>query len=142
MKPPTPLEDAIACGRIRPIEPVPPADDRDLRGRFRPGCAAGPGRPPGSKAIDLRAVAHAAAQDEGFDLHGALWGVVRTLVDAAQDGDVAAARLILDRLCGRDLQPVAVVGASLEELILAASGELAFEHDDDPPPPRGTTEGL
>lgn len=128
-----------AFGRV-PAAPAP--DPRDARGRFQPGCQPGPGRPPGSKAIDLRAVAHAAAQDEGFDLHAALWRVVRALTDAAEAGDVGAAKLLLDRLCGRDIQPIAAVGVSLEELILSSTGELAFEHDDDPPPRIGTTEGL
>lgn len=86
----------------------PDQTDRDHAGRFAPGCQPGPGRPQGSRNIDLRAVAAAAAERDGVDLDRALWGVVRKLIEQAEAGDVAASKLLFERLCGREAFPVAI----------------------------------
>lgn len=122
-----------AFGRV---PPAPAPEPRDPRGRFVPGCTPGPGRPKGSTAIDLRAVVARASESEGFNIDQALWAVVRALCDAAQGGDTQAAKLLFDRLCGRETLSVEVAAMSLERLILESSGTVALEHDNDPPPPR------
>lgn len=73
---------------------------RDSCGRFTDGHPGGPGRPP---AIDLRHLVErrfaADALVEGsLTLEDALVGVVRVLFDQALGGDLAAARLLLERL--------------------------------------------
>lgn len=68
---------------------------RDGAGRFAPGTSGNPnGRPRG---IDFRA-AVVAARGEGVE--AALVEVFDTLLAAALAGDVQAAKLLLDRLCG------------------------------------------
>lgn len=77
---------------------------RDLRGRFLPGHVGTgglpAGRPPG--ALDFVAICRQRSRDQGIDLADLLWAVARRLfVRATQgDGDVQAARLIVERLCG------------------------------------------
>lgn len=75
-------------------------ESRDSLGRFRPGNAIGKGygRPKGS--IDLMAVVRRKAREEGLDLRQELWRVVLVLLRAAQEGDVQAGKLLLDRICG------------------------------------------
>ena len=70
---------------------------RDDRGRFVVGHPGGPGRP---KAIDFRKVVEDAAREEGVDLHERVWAVAQTMFEAAEGGDVAAAKFIVERLCG------------------------------------------
>jgi len=74
--------------------------NRDASGRFVPGHSLpGPGRP---KGFDFRAIATARAEAEGLSLEDAIYKVCRGLLTAAENGDVAAARLVLDRLCTAD----------------------------------------
>lgn len=70
---------------------------RDGNGRFLPGTAGGPGRKPG-RGLDLRALAEREAAREGFDLNAGAWRVLRKLFSMAEAGDVAAAKLVLDKL--------------------------------------------
>lgn len=67
-------------------------------GRFLPGHTGNPkGRP---KALDLRRIAEERAAEEGVDLGTALWSVVKALLRRAiGEGDVQAAKLLMDRLC-------------------------------------------
>ena len=90
------------------LDNSPDQTGRDHTGRFAPGCQPGPGRPQGSRNIDLRAVAAAAAERDGVDLHAALWAVVRKLIEQAEGGDVGASKLLFERLCGREAFPVAI----------------------------------
>lgn len=62
-------------------------------GRFMPGHGGGPGRPRGS---DLRSLV---AEHRASTMEEALLRVYDMLVERAIGGDVAAARLLLDRLC-------------------------------------------
>ena len=86
----------------------PDQSDRDHAGRFAPGCQPGPGRPQGSRAFDLRAIARDKAAAEGLSLEGALWEIVSALITQAKAGDVRAAQVLLDRLVGREPLPVVV----------------------------------
>lgn len=70
---------------------------RDAKGRFLPGGPGGPGRRPG-QGLDLRALAEREAEREGFDLNQAAWRVLKKLFHMAEGGDVAAAKLVLDKL--------------------------------------------
>ena len=90
------------------LDNSPDQTGRDALGKFVPGCPGGPGRPQGSRNIDLRAVAAAAAERDGIDLDRALWGVVRKLIEQAEAGDVGASKLLFERLCGREAFPVAI----------------------------------
>ena len=61
-------------------------DGRDERGRFAVGNPGGPGRPKGSAAKEFRA----AVNDRLMD-------VIQKVLELALEGDLRAARLILDR---------------------------------------------
>jgi len=75
--------------------------DRDEAGRFVAGHGqAGPGRP---RAIDLRGlmVRHYTAVANGDrTVENDLVEVFAKLIELAKGGDVRAARIVLDRLCG------------------------------------------
>ena len=67
---------------------------RDSRGRFAPGNRGGPGNPHSRKVAQLRsALLRAVTQTD-------LRAIVQTLVNAAKQGDLAAAKLLFDRLLG------------------------------------------
>ncbi|GAB4127846.1 MAG: hypothetical protein Kow0040_01870 [Thermogutta sp.] len=68
---------------------------RDNRGRFVPGGPGGPGRPKKRySAVELRkAVLQAITPEE-------LASIVRVLFSRAMEGDVAAAREVLNRILG------------------------------------------
>ena len=72
--------------------------NRQPSGRFGAGNNANP-RGPKPKPDFLR-ICEAEALAEGVDLHDAVWRVAKKLLDQAAEGDVVAAKLILDRLCG------------------------------------------
>ena len=72
---------------------------RDPAGRFAAGTVGGPGRKPG-KQYDVLAAAQRVAADRGIDLELAIGQVVHAMIDAARNGDVGAARVVLDRLAG------------------------------------------
>ena len=68
--------------------------DRDARGRFLPGNSGGPGRPPSASVHEHRAaLVNAVSPDD-------IRAVARMLVDRALEGDVAAAKLLFERLLG------------------------------------------
>lgn len=68
-----------------------PTDPKQIPGRFKPGQSGNPhGRPAGSKNAALAAldaIGEGAAQD-----------LLKTVIREAQNGDMAAARIILDRV--------------------------------------------
>ncbi|MCB9882221.1 MAG: hypothetical protein H6834_10550 [Planctomycetes bacterium] len=81
------------------LESEEKGQDRDEHGRFLKGHSSpGPGRPPGS--VDLLAICQRRADEEGIDLEQLVWEVAQALFRRAEQGDVAAAKLVLDRLCG------------------------------------------
>lgn len=77
--------------------------NRDESGRFLPGHATpGPGRPPGHVGPDFRRLVIERCEREGVTVEDAVWAVFTALLKKARRGDVAAARVLLDRLCPRD----------------------------------------
>ncbi len=70
------------------------AGNRDEAGRFLPGNPGGPGNPYAKQVAEVRAALLDAVTPEQVKQ------VVRALVDAAVKGQVAAAKVLLDRLLG------------------------------------------
>lgn len=107
--------------RSAPV-PAPPSQsepkrDRDELGRLLPGHGVkSPGRPRG---VDLRSLA-AQQEANGFDLAGGLWKVLTTLLEQAQKGDVASAKLLLDRLAEPDRHEVDITTTALTDAERAA----------------------
>jgi hypothetical protein len=81
---------------------LPGVDVDPKSGKFLPGNQGGPGRPPG---IHLRAVVHSREPDPV----GVVYRVWLAVVNKALDGDVPAARLVLEHMCDREIQPPVVV---------------------------------
>lgn len=75
---------------------------RDAAGRFLPGTKGGTGRPPGTViSPNIGAICRARAEELGFTVDDMVWAVMLKLYQTAVvTGDVAAARIVLDRLCG------------------------------------------
>jgi hypothetical protein len=67
-------------------------------GRFVKGNPGGPGRPRG--ALDLMTIARRGAKKDDQDLDILVWEAVKGLAARAKKGDPAAARELLNRLCG------------------------------------------
>jgi hypothetical protein len=87
-----------------------PADatGRDSRGRFGPGNKCGKGNPLARRAQTLRFALLAAVRPE--DVHRILWRMIKL----ALRGDIAAARIVLDRVFGRVADPYAVLSVEQE----------------------------
>ena len=100
-----------------------PTLPRDGHGRFTPGSPGGPGRPRSPSADLRRAVAEAITPD-----HAA--AIIRRLTRQALEGDIAAARLVLERTCGRVPEAPAettAVDFELPRLRTAADCSLAIQ---------------
>jgi len=69
--------------------------DRDASGRFTAGNRGGPGNPHARRVAEFRSAMLAAVTPEDVK------AIVRALVVAAIAGNVAAARELLERVCGR-----------------------------------------
>lgn len=69
---------------------------RGKNGRFLPGNPGGPGNPQAARVAQLRAATLAAVTPAQMKR------VMRSLVEKAIDGDVAAARLLLERCLGKE----------------------------------------
>ena len=74
------------------------SDKREPNGRFAKGNPGGPGRPKG-RGFELQRAAQAAVTPEHIQ------GIIRKATMQALKGDVVAARLVLDRTCGRSPDP-------------------------------------
>jgi hypothetical protein len=72
--------------------------DRNERGQFVVGNPGGPGNPHVASLAKNRAALLAAVTEDD------LREILRAMIDAAIDGDVAAAKLVLERVCGRSEQ--------------------------------------
>lgn len=76
--------------------------DRDNRGRYLPGRPGGSGNPAGERIERLR---HEMMKPvSSADIQG----IIRKLIDLALEGDVAAAREVLNRTIGKPLPTIAV----------------------------------
>ena len=73
--------------------------ERDEQGRFRKGNSGGPGNPQAQQVGRLRAALIRALTPEDAE------AIVRALIEKAKDGDVQAARELLNRTVGRPLEP-------------------------------------
>ena len=69
---------------------------RGKNGRFLPGNPGGPGNPQAARVAQLRAATLAAVTPAQIKR------VMRSLLEKAIEGDVAAARLLLERCLGKD----------------------------------------
>ena len=101
----------------------PPTSQRDGNGRFAPGNPGGPGRPRSPAAELRRAVEEAISPEHAT-------AIIRKLTRLAFDGNVAAARLVLERTCGRAPEAVVEpkpVGVELPRMSTAADCNLAIE---------------
>jgi len=72
--------------------------DRTTAGRFAPGNAGGPGNPYAARVGELRSALLDAVKP------GDLAAIAQTLVAAAKGGDVAAAKVVFERVLGRPLE--------------------------------------
>lgn len=68
---------------------------RDSRGRFTKGNPGGPGNPYGKRVAQIRSMILDTVSDKD------LRSVVKSLVDKAKNGDVVAARELLNRMVGK-----------------------------------------
>lgn len=96
----------------QPGESVANREARDELGRFLPGCPPGPGRPP---VPDFRRVVAERLAAAGGSIDGVLYEVFATLRAEAIAGNVAAAKVLLDRLAPESKD--AKAGPDLAELI-------------------------
>lgn len=104
--------------------------DRDSSGRLLPGnklsAAYGRlgGRPKAQIQYDFRAIVTAEAAKNGVTIETAVWGVFVSMLNRARNGDVQAAKLVLDRLCPENTLSIAAsaqeVAASVRAFIAAA----------------------
>ncbi len=75
---------------------------RDERGWYLPGHTLG-GRP---KGFDFRAIVTKFAAERGEPVEEALARVYESLLRTATGGDVTAAKLLIERLCGKEVDVV------------------------------------
>lgn len=71
-----------------------PTPDRDNRGRFAPGNPGGPGRRPGYRE-QLRRAADEAVTPEHIA------ALMRRALRAGLEGNLSAAKFVIDRVCGK-----------------------------------------
>lgn len=69
--------------------------ERDVQGRFAKGNPGGPGNPYGRVVARWRELFHEAVTEEDFR------AIISAMVQKAKEGDMVAAREILNRLAGR-----------------------------------------
>ena len=97
-----------------PFSNGPIGDGRDSRGRFAKGCVGGPGNPGAKHAIELRQRLNAALEAEVTA--DRLRVVIRVLIQLAEGGDIAAMKLLLDRIAPPDSEMRERI-AALEQLL-------------------------
>lgn len=94
--------------------------DRNARGRFEPGNKLAKGNPHARRVAELRSAALAAVTPEDIA------AIIGVLVAKARDGDLAAMKLLLDRVLGRD---VPVDGDAVELTTLRLQQEALLARD-------------
>lgn len=79
-----------------PAEPSPNGGEgRNAKGRFVKGWKGGPGNPFGKRVSELRSALFQEVEVKDIRV------VIRSLIKSAAGGDVAAAKVLLDRVFGR-----------------------------------------
>lgn len=99
-----------------PRESAANREGRDELGRFVPGCAPGPGRPP---VPDFRRVVAERLAANGGSVDAVLYELFAALRAEAIAGNIAAAKLLLDRLAPESKD--AKAGPDLAELIASTA---------------------
>ncbi len=85
------------------LAPSPAASNgRDSQGRFTPNNTFGKGNPHAKRVQEVRSALMSAVTDEDVK------AIVAKMVERAKNGDVAAAKEVLDRLVGRPASPVVI----------------------------------
>ena len=79
-------------------------EGRDAGGKFIPGFKGGPGNPFASTAIEYRRAINEAVSVEDVK------EIAKAIVAKAKNGDVVAAKVILERVAGKILQEIAISG--------------------------------
>ena len=92
-------------------------DGRDGRGRFAPGNKCGRGNPLAKRVGRLRSAMIEAVTDDDMR------AIIVKLVELAKDGDVTAAREVLDRCLGKPIEADLI--ERIEELEAAVEGGAA-----------------
>lgn len=99
-----------------PRESAANREGRDELGRFLPGCPPGPGRPP---VPDFRRAVAERLAANGGSVDAVLFELFEALRAEAVAGNVAAAKLLLDRLAPAEDKAGRDRGPTLEEVIAA-----------------------
>lgn len=99
-----------------PQEKATNGEVRGTNGQYAKGHCGGPGRPQGS--VDIFAAWRRQAKSEGRTLEAVVCGVMKNLLDAADGGDVAAMRLLLDRIGGQQAKPAVEVNVDARTINL------------------------
>ena len=93
---------AEVLGRPEPPKLVE-SRERDRGGRFLPGHTGLGGRPPG---YDFRTILRELMLSKGKRVEDAVAEIIESLRVSARLGDTAAAKLLLDRTCGKEVDAV------------------------------------
>lgn len=94
------------------------ANGRDAGGRFALGNAGGPGNPYARKVAQVRATLMRAVKLQDIK------AIVQSLIERAKNGDVVAAREVLDRILGKSMQAIELTGDSLATTAIRADVQI------------------
>lgn len=108
------------------------ANGRDGRGRFAPGNPGGPGNPFARSVAALRSALLGHVDDEVVSR------LVKALVEQAEAGNVAAAKLLLEYTLGKPLDSVDPDRLDAHEVATLRAGPTIY--DEMPPAPLSTIE--
>jgi len=110
---------------ISQIQPSPNGSNgRGTNGRFAKGNPGGPGNPRAKQVALVRSMLLDAVTEDDIR------AIVQTLVQKAKDGDVAAARELLNRVFGKPLSPMDPERLALEKASLALRKRLVEVAED------------
>ncbi len=101
--------------------PDPTPDGRGPDGRFKAGWKGGPGNPHVRRLAYLQAAVHDAIDPR------VLHGIVRKLAVRALEGDVGAAKVVLERVCGKPRTEQPEYAFELPPIETAADLPAAFQ---------------
>jgi hypothetical protein len=110
----------------------PPATAvRDEGGRFLPGNRTGHGNPHAKRVAQLKSECLEAVRT------GDLAGVIQRLIQDAQSGDVPAAKVLLDRIFGKEtiITVQGGAGPTMQILMIPRNGTESDRHLDTDRPP-------